>query len=159
MTGGWISTVKQDILEVRTTERPCRSRREREPQMSHSQDALFGEAVLQATVEPETSRPSRIYTLLGPDGRSYRSRTPGLYGGNKWNHLYGTFTCQSALETIAKGGYVRNRVFFATEADAILAGYRPCGTCMNKQYRKWLKGILWFDPSTLFPSDVPSTSR
>jgi len=28
-------------------------------------------------------------------------------------------------------------VFFANEKDAIDAGYRPCGTCMKEQYKKW----------------------
>jgi methylphosphotriester-DNA--protein-cysteine methyltransferase len=29
------------------------------------------------------------------------------------------------------------RVFFADEATAIAAGYRPCGACMRAEYRAW----------------------
>jgi methylphosphotriester-DNA--protein-cysteine methyltransferase len=28
-------------------------------------------------------------------------------------------------------------VFFADEATAIAAGYRPCGTCCPDRYREW----------------------
>jgi methylphosphotriester-DNA--protein-cysteine methyltransferase len=41
------------------------------------------------------------------------------------------------LRAIAIGGYVKYRVFFATEADAVAAGYRPCAVCMPAQYRSW----------------------
>lgn len=30
-----------------------------------------------------------------------------------------------------------NRVFFASEEEAISIGYRPCGHCMKKAYDKW----------------------
>jgi methylphosphotriester-DNA--protein-cysteine methyltransferase len=32
---------------------------------------------------------------------------------------------------------VRHRVFFADEATAIAAGYRPCARCMPEAYRLW----------------------
>lgn len=32
-----------------------------------------------------------------------------------------------------------NRVFFASKADAIHAGYRPCGHCLKSAYAKWRK--------------------
>ncbi len=35
------------------------------------------------------------------------------------------------------GGYVADRVFFADEASAIAAGYRPCAACLPTQYRVW----------------------
>ena len=41
------------------------------------------------------------------------------------------------LRAIRQGGYVRHRVFFADEATAIAAGYRPCGTCMRAEYAAW----------------------
>jgi methylphosphotriester-DNA--protein-cysteine methyltransferase len=41
------------------------------------------------------------------------------------------------LRWIAKGFYVRHRVFFADEATAIAAGYRPCARCMPEAYRRW----------------------
>ena len=37
-----------------------------------------------------------------------------------------------------------NRVFFSTESEAILEGYRPRGHCMREAYAKWLgaMGVL-----------------
>jgi methylphosphotriester-DNA--protein-cysteine methyltransferase len=32
-----------------------------------------------------------------------------------------------------------NRVFFASEAEAVGAGYRPCGHCMREAYGRWKK--------------------
>jgi hypothetical protein len=49
-----------------------------------------------------------VYTLLGADGR---------------------LDCPSALKWIAKGHYVKHRVFFA-EAAAVAAGYKPCQRCL-----------------------------
>jgi methylphosphotriester-DNA--protein-cysteine methyltransferase len=30
-----------------------------------------------------------------------------------------------------------HRVFFADEATAIAAGYRPCGACLRERYAEW----------------------
>ena len=62
-----------------------------------------------------------MYTLIGPDGRPYESKTPGTLGGYKPSKIYGRLDCPSALRHIAKGHYVRHRVFFADEATAIAA--------------------------------------
>jgi hypothetical protein len=43
----------------------------------------------------------------------------------------------TARRAIARGGYVRNRVFFADEQTAIAAGYRPCATCLPEKYARW----------------------
>jgi methylphosphotriester-DNA--protein-cysteine methyltransferase len=32
---------------------------------------------------------------------------------------------------------VRHRVFFADEATAVAAGYRPCHACMPEAYLSW----------------------
>ena len=32
---------------------------------------------------------------------------------------------------------MRQRVFFADEATAIAAGYRPCAVCLPDEYRAW----------------------
>jgi hypothetical protein len=80
---------------------------------------------------------NRTYTLLGPDGRPYRSATPGTLGGNRRGKLYGRLDCPSAFRAIAAGGYVNHRVFFANESTAIAAGYRPCAGCMPQQYAAW----------------------
>lgn len=79
----------------------------------------------------------RTYTLLGPDRRPYRSTIPGTLGGHKRGRLYGRLDCPAALRAIARGGYVGNRVFFADEATAIAAGYRPCAVCLPREYAAW----------------------
>ena len=77
------------------------------------------------------------YTLLGPDGRPYISTTPGVLGGNRRGRIYGRLDCPSALRAIARGGYIKHRVFFADEGTAVAAGYRPCARCMPDQYAAW----------------------
>ena len=67
----------------------------------------------------------------------YPSRSPGTIGGHRATRIYGRLDCPSALRAIANGGYVRHRVFFADEAIAVAAGYRPCARCMPEQYREW----------------------
>jgi methylphosphotriester-DNA--protein-cysteine methyltransferase len=76
-------------------------------------------------------------TLIGADGRPYRSPTRGLWGGHRGSKIYGRLDCPSALRAIARGDYVRQRVFFADEATAITAGYRPCARCLPEKYRAW----------------------
>ncbi len=61
----------------------------------------------------------------------------GTIGGHRGTRIYGRLDCPSALRAIAKGGYVKYRVFFADEADAVAAGYRPCAGCMPERYRAW----------------------
>jgi methylated-DNA-[protein]-cysteine S-methyltransferase len=77
------------------------------------------------------------YTLIGPDNTPYRSATPGTLGGHRADRIYGTLGCPGAARAIARGGYVANRVFFADEATAISAGYRPCHTCLPDAYKNW----------------------
>ncbi|MDD4110615.1 MAG: Ada metal-binding domain-containing protein [Clostridia bacterium] len=80
---------------------------------------------------------NKLYKLIGKDGKTYLSEKPGQLGGNKDIKIYGKLDCPSALRWIAKGKYVKNRVFFANEADAIKAGYRPCAVCMKEKYKQW----------------------
>jgi methylphosphotriester-DNA--protein-cysteine methyltransferase len=77
------------------------------------------------------------YTLLGGDGRPYESAEKGQWGGHRRTKIYGRLDCPSALRAIARGGYARQRVFFADEATAIAAGYRPCATCCKDRYDAW----------------------
>ena len=79
----------------------------------------------------------KTYTLLGVDGKPYQSSTPGLLGGHTKLKIYGRLDCPSALRYIAKGQYVKNRVFFKDEETAIAAGFRPCAKCMPKEYKLW----------------------
>ncbi|MFI6846441.1 metal-binding protein [Kitasatospora sp. NBC_00085] len=84
---------------------------------------------------PAPARPA--FTLLGADGRRYRSTTPGTLGGHRRARLYGRLDCPSALRALAAGGYVRHRVFFADEPAAVAAGYRPCAVCLPAKYAAW----------------------
>lgn len=80
----------------------------------------------------------RRYRVVGADGRTYESDIPGVIGGNRRSRIYGRLDCSSALRAIARGGpYVVHRVFFADEATAIAAGYRPCATCLPNRYAEW----------------------
>ena len=80
-----------------------------------------------------------MYKLLGADGKPYLSETPGTFGGNSKQKIYGRLDCRSALSTIRRfpGSYEEYRVFFADEKTALAAGYRPCGNCMRKQYQEY----------------------
>lgn len=77
------------------------------------------------------------YILLGADGRPYTSDVKGQWGGHRGTRVYGLLDCPSALRVIARGGYAWQRVFFADEATAIAAGYRPCASCCKDHYRAW----------------------
>ena len=84
------------------------------------------------------------YLLLGADGRPYRSDVKGQWGGHRGTRIYGRLDCPSALRAIARGGYLRHRVFFADEVTAIAAGYRPCGICCADRYQAWkAAGYAW----------------
>jgi methylphosphotriester-DNA--protein-cysteine methyltransferase len=77
------------------------------------------------------------YTLISSDGAAYESATPGTFGGHRGTRIYGRLDCPSALRAIERGGYVTQRVFFADEATAVDAGYRPCARCLPERYRAW----------------------
>jgi methylphosphotriester-DNA--protein-cysteine methyltransferase len=82
----------------------------------------------------------KLYRLLGPAGREVLSSRPGTLGGHRRTKVYGRLDCPSALRWIARGHYVRHRVFFADEATAIAAGYRPCANCLPERYAAWVAG-------------------
>lgn len=69
------------------------------------------------------------YTLIGADGRPFASDVPGTLGGHRRSKIYGRLDCAGALRWIARGHYVRHRVFFADAATARAAGYRACKVC------------------------------
>jgi Metal binding domain of Ada len=77
------------------------------------------------------------YRLIGADGIEYLSETKGTLGGHRRNKIYGSLDCAGAAHWIAKGHYVKQRVFFADEAAAIAAGYRPCAGCLPEAYKIW----------------------
>ncbi|WP_242454055.1 Ada metal-binding domain-containing protein [Bailinhaonella thermotolerans] len=78
-----------------------------------------------------------MYRLIGPGGLPYDSPVPGTLGGHRRGRLYGRLDCPSALRALARGGYARDRVFFADEETAIAAGYRPCAICLPARYARW----------------------
>jgi len=85
--------------------------------------------------------PAKRYRLLGPDGAETLSTMAGTLGGHRRNRVYGRLDCPSALRWIGKGHYVRHRVFFADEATAVAAGYRPCAVCLPEEYRLWKESL------------------
>ena len=78
-----------------------------------------------------------MWQLLGANGQPYMSEVPGTLGGHRRSRIYGRLDCPAALRAIARGGYVRDRVFFLNEEDARGAGYRPCAICLRDAYREW----------------------
>ncbi|HLJ71591.1 MAG TPA: Ada metal-binding domain-containing protein [Roseiarcus sp.] len=78
-----------------------------------------------------------MFRLLGSDGVIYESNQPGALGGHRKLKIYGSLDCESAKRAIAKGQYVKQRVFFADETTAIAAGYRPCQKCLPKRHAIW----------------------
>jgi hypothetical protein len=84
---------------------------------------------------------SKMYRLLGADRQIYLSVTPGSLGGNGQLEIYGQLGCASATRAVTAGNtYQKHRVFFADEATAIAAGYRPFGKCVREQYAAWRAG-------------------
>lgn len=80
----------------------------------------------------------KTYRLIGADGRPHDSATKGTLGGHRRSKIYGRLDCPGARRAIARGNtYEKSRVFFADEATAIAAGYRPCAVCLRDAYRKW----------------------
>jgi len=79
----------------------------------------------------------RTWTLIGAGGKPHESAVPGTLGGHRGARIYGRLDCAAARRAIARGGYVRHRVFFLNEADARAAGYRPCAVCMPQAYAAW----------------------
>ena len=77
------------------------------------------------------------YTLLDQDGKPFTSPRPGKLGGHRKTRIYGRLDCRAALAAIARGGYVKQRVFFANAANAVAAGYRPCAVCLPAEYARW----------------------
>ena len=77
----------------------------------------------------QADRPGRKAGSL----RERRERSEGIGGTS-------STAASTALRRCAgwrKGHIVRWRVFFADEATAIAAGYRPCAVCMREEYRAW----------------------
>ncbi|MHB1519567.1 MAG: Ada metal-binding domain-containing protein [Acidimicrobiales bacterium] len=79
----------------------------------------------------------KTYTITGGDARPHPSLDRGEIGGHRGTKIFGRLDCPAALRAIARGGYIRRRVFFADTKTAREAGYRPCAVCMPDAYREW----------------------
>ena len=80
----------------------------------------------------------RRYRLIAADGSVVASLSKGTLGGHRRNRVFGRLDCKAARRALALGGsYAQQRVFFADEATARAAGYRPCAKCMPEEYRAW----------------------
>lgn len=80
----------------------------------------------------------KLYRLITADGSSVSSPTKGTVGGHRKNRIYGRLDCKAARRALGTGrSYEQQRVFFADEATAIAAGYRPCAVCMPDEYKVW----------------------
>jgi methylphosphotriester-DNA--protein-cysteine methyltransferase len=77
------------------------------------------------------------WRLIGSDGQPFRSAVPGAFGGHARSRIYGRLDCPTARRAIERGGYVAHRVFFASESDAVAAGFRPCAVCLPEHYAAW----------------------
>jgi methylphosphotriester-DNA--protein-cysteine methyltransferase len=82
-------------------------------------------------------KPKHTWNLIGADGKPRSAKAPGEFGGHRRTKIYGRLDCRAALQAIARGGYIANRVFFASERDARAAGFRPCAVCMPAAYARW----------------------
>lgn len=80
---------------------------------------------------------AKRYKLRDANNQEITSTVPGTLGGHRRNKIFGRLDCPGALRWIAKGHYVKQRVFFADEETARKAGYRPCARCMKDAYSAW----------------------
>jgi methylphosphotriester-DNA--protein-cysteine methyltransferase len=55
-----------------------------------------------------------------------------VLGGNLRLKIYGALHCRSGKKMKRE-----NRVFFYSASEALAKGFRPCGHCMQAEYRKW----------------------
>ena len=92
--------------------------------------------------------PAGTCTLIGADGNPHPSAEKGTVGGHRGTKIFGRLDCPAALRAITRGGYVKDRVFFADAATASKAGYRPCAVCMPAAYQTWKANRAEHQPST-----------
>ena len=82
----------------------------------------------------------KLFTLTGPDGTPFLSSARGTLGGHRRNKVYGRLDCKTAARYLARASYQKNRVFFADEASARLAGFRPCSHCLPGRAKALVSG-------------------
>lgn len=114
--------------------------------------------------EDQLQLPKR-FSLMGADGKPYESPQAGTLAGNRKQKTYGLLNCGLPSCAFPDRGLPPNqpriRVFFADEATAIAAGYRPCGACLPQRYQEWKngpqEGIAY--PWKNFPAPKPHPGR
>lgn len=87
--------------------------------ISESVALIFRKMIKQTSIAP-----TQLRSLI-------RSRKLTL-AGNQRLKIYGKLNCSSG-----KRMKKENRVFFNKKIEAVLAGYRPCGHCLNEKYLVW----------------------
>ncbi len=105
--------------------------------MSFKKNSLLIEQIRLLLWQPTEEVKEKQYFLTDGNNKQYISDQGGTLGGHNKLKIYGRLDCPSANRYVAKGQYVRHRVFFENENTAIAAGYRPCGVCMPKAYKLW----------------------
>lgn len=60
-----------------------------------------------------------------------------LFAGNRKLKIYGLLSCKSG-----KRMKIENRVFFASEEEAVSHGYHPCGHCLKQAYQSWKRDFI-----------------
>ena len=89
---------------------------------------------------PRMTAPT-LYRLVAADGSTVASPVKGTFGGHRKNRTYGRLDCKAARRALQNGrSYEQQRVFFADEATAIAAGYRPCAVCLPEAHARWKAG-------------------
>lgn len=73
------------------------------------------------------------------DGEVWRNihQKEFVWGGNRHLKIYGLLRCSAGKQMKRI-----NRVFFSSEEEAIMNGYRPCGCCCRLAYKKWKNGLI-----------------
>jgi hypothetical protein len=92
---------------------------------------LVAEPLVRAVVDFEVVRVRDV------ERAAVAGALPGTLGGHRRGRVYGRLDCPAARRAIDRGGYVEHRVFFADEATARAAGYRPCAVCLPEDYAAW----------------------
>ncbi|WP_421889847.1 Ada metal-binding domain-containing protein [Marinoscillum sp.] len=60
-----------------------------------------------------------------------------VLAGHRQSKTYGKLRCRSGQRM-----HRENRIFFESESEALVLGYRPCGSCMHAAFKKWKHGVI-----------------
>jgi len=85
---------------------------------------------ISATIPHAKTNMIQHLEISGTDLKNKIKRKEICFGGNQKLKIYGTLKCTSG-----KRMKIENRVFFASEHEALEIGFRPCGHCMKTKYQ------------------------